>query len=227
VSVLLVDDHPAVRAGVAGLLEDERLIVLSAAVSSGTEALAAAAEHPVDVAVVDYELGGENGLSLARRMGTLPHPPRILIYTAYADAPMAIAAIVAGADGLLSKGTFGDELCHTIRMLARGHRHFPAVSRAYASSLIGRLDTTDQAIAGMLIHGVDAAGIADTLGISEARLEARRGAILEALTAPVALAGEQRVPRPRHVLLDYDRLLRQPDSGIDSESTTSTRRRRR
>jgi DNA-binding NarL/FixJ family response regulator len=223
VRVLLVDDHPAVRAGVASLLEEERQIVLAAAVESATEALAAAAEHTPEVAVVDYELHGENGLSLARRLLALPDPPRILIYTGYADTPMAVAAIVAGADGLLSKASFGDELCHAIRMLARGHGHFPAIPRAHAAGVLRELEATDQAIAGMLIHGLDAPTIAGTLGISQSQLASRRIAILEALTAPAA--GARRLPRPRRGPLDHDGLLRGPAGAADSARTSSTRTR--
>jgi DNA-binding NarL/FixJ family response regulator len=207
VRVMLVDDHPAVRAGVEGVLEDERHIMLVASLATAREALAAADTAAVDVAIVDYELGGQNGLTLARALSKRPRAPRVLIYTAYADVKMALAAIVAGADGLLSKASFGDELRHAIRMLARGRRHFPAISRPSAEGVLAQLELRDQAIVGMLIHGLDAQNITQTLRISEAELDARRWAVLQTLTAPPPTS-DPGLPRRRHAVLDYDRPLR-------------------
>ncbi len=210
VRVLLVDDHPAVRLGIKRVLEDEYDIVLAASTATAREALTTADASPVDVAIVDFELGGENGLTLARTLSKLPRPPRILIYTAYADVTMTLGAIVAGADGLLSKASFGDELCHVIRTLAHGRRHFPAVTRPVAEGVLARLDPREQAITGMLIHGLDPATISQTLNITDAELNAQRWNILRALTAqPSSDTGLLPSPR-RHTLLDYDRLLRQP-----------------
>ena len=209
VRVLLVDDHPAVRFGIKRVLEDEYDIMLVASTATAREALTMANASPVDVAVVDFELGGENGLTLARTLSKLPDAPRILIYTAYADVAMTLGAIVAGADGLLSKASFGDELCHVIRTLARGRRHFPAVTRPVAESALARLNQCEQAITGMLIHGLDPTTIAQTLNITDAELDAQRWSILKALTAqPSGDAGLLPSPQ-RHTLLDYDRPLRQ------------------
>jgi DNA-binding NarL/FixJ family response regulator len=83
-------------------------MILVASTATASEALALADVSPVHVAIVDYELAGQNGLTLARTLSKLTQAPRILIYTAYADATMTLAAIVAGADGLLSKASFGE-----------------------------------------------------------------------------------------------------------------------
>ncbi|MGI8506579.1 MAG: response regulator [Solirubrobacteraceae bacterium] len=60
--LLVVDDHAAVRAGLQGLLEDEGDFEVVAAVASAEAAMAVAEREPIDVAVVDYQLGGRNGL---------------------------------------------------------------------------------------------------------------------------------------------------------------------
>jgi DNA-binding NarL/FixJ family response regulator len=208
IRVLLVDDHPAVRLGVKRVLEDEYNIMLVASTATAREALAVADISPVQVAIVDYELAGQNGLTLARTLSKLRRPPRVLIYTAYADATMTLAAIVAGADGLLSKASFGDELCHVIRTLADGRRHFPTIARPVADGVLARLEPREQSITGMLIQGLDSATIAQTLSISAADLDARRWAILRALTAQPSR--DLGLPAPKRTLLNYDRLLRQP-----------------
>jgi DNA-binding NarL/FixJ family response regulator len=206
--VLLVDDHPAVRLGVKRVLEDEYDMILVAGTATACEALAVADVSSIHVAIVDYELAGQNGLTLARTLCKLERAPRVLIYTAYADATMTIAAIVAGADGLLSKASFGDELCHVVRALAGGRRHFPTIVRPVAEDVLARLEPREQSITGMLIQGLDNESIAQTLDIDVAELDARRWAILRALTAQPS--SEVALPAPRHTRLNYDRLLRQP-----------------
>ena len=96
IRVLLVDDHPAVRLGVKRVLEDEYDMILVAGTATASEALAVADVSPVHVAIVDYELAGQNGLTLARTLSKLRRAPRILIYTAYADATMTLAALELG-----------------------------------------------------------------------------------------------------------------------------------
>src|SRR5436305_9717592 len=80
--LLVVDDHSAVRAGLRQLLEDQADFEVVAAVASAEEALWVAEAEPVDVAVVDYQLGGRNGLWATRKLKRLPQPPAVLIYSA-------------------------------------------------------------------------------------------------------------------------------------------------
>jgi DNA-binding NarL/FixJ family response regulator len=60
--LLVVDDHAAVRAGMRELLEDESDFEVVAAVATAEDAMAATRQNPIDVAVVDYQLVGRNGL---------------------------------------------------------------------------------------------------------------------------------------------------------------------
>jgi DNA-binding NarL/FixJ family response regulator len=201
VRVLLVDDHPAVRVGVRKLVDDQPDLSVVAEASSATELLADVA-HDVDVAVLDYHLDGRNGLWLTRRLKALERPPRVLIYSAFADGALAVAAIVAGADGLLSKGTLGEELCATIRGLARGRKSIPAITPSIAQALRSQLAPSDQAILGLLLHGVGPDEIADLLSISRRELEARRSTMLRAVASNTD--GERTTVRVQ-APLDYDR----------------------
>jgi DNA-binding NarL/FixJ family response regulator len=183
IRVLVVDDHAAVRMGLGGLLEDHLDVELVATAASAREALADAARVAPDVAVVDYHLDDSDGLTLCRALKRLPRPPRVLVYSAYADGALAAAAVVAGADGVVSKGTLGEEVVRTIRVLAHGRRAIPPIPRAVQRSLRARLEPTDQAILGMLLQGIAPSEIADVLSISPSRLESRRAAMLRALAA--------------------------------------------
>src|SRR5207248_11769676 len=69
--LLVVDDHPAVRAGLRELLADEPDFSVVAAVDSAEAAVEVARREPIDLAVVDYQLGGRNGLWLSRKLKRL------------------------------------------------------------------------------------------------------------------------------------------------------------
>src|SRR3954469_17848834 len=89
-SVLIVDDHPALRAGLRALLEQEPGIVFAGAVPGEKQLMRALPELRPDVVVLDYALGRGDGLSACFRIKQLPHPPAVVLYTAYADDVFAV-----------------------------------------------------------------------------------------------------------------------------------------
>jgi DNA-binding NarL/FixJ family response regulator len=178
---LVVDDHPAVRMGLQRLLEDQPDFAVLEAVASAEAAVSFAEATPIDVAVVDYQLGGRNGLWASRKLKRLPEPPRVVIYSAYSDSVLAAACVVAEADGLLSKARVGSELCDAIRRVARGQLLLPPVAPTLAASLRRRLESDEQAIFGMLLAGIAPAEIARTLGLSAGEIESRLWTMLRKL----------------------------------------------
>jgi DNA-binding NarL/FixJ family response regulator len=179
--LLVVDDHPAVRAGLRELLADETDFEVVAAVDSAEAAIELAIQERIDVAVVDYQLSGRNGLWLSRKLKRLPDPPAVLIYSAYTDGILAAAAVVAQADSIVSKGRVGSDLCHEVRRAADGQRHLPALPPRLAESLRRRLGNDEQAIFGMLLAGLEPAEVAATLGLSGFALEAQLCQLLRRL----------------------------------------------
>jgi DNA-binding NarL/FixJ family response regulator len=172
---------------------------------SANEALARLA-RPIDVAIVDYHLGaGRDGLWLIARLKRLPFPPRILIYSAFADAPLAVMALIAGADGLLAKDELGDELTRAIRRLANGRHRLPAITTSVARVMRAQLEPRDQAIFGMLIHRIPADEIAERLGITQDELHIRRSIMLRTLRRNQRFAGP---PVSARAALDYERPTR-------------------
>jgi DNA-binding NarL/FixJ family response regulator len=204
IHVLLVDDHPAVRHGIRQLLAMQADLVTIAEAGSASAATSELARW-VDVAVVDYHLGDRDGLWLTQQVKQRPSAPSVLIYSGFADLPLAIAAIVAGADGLLSKSALAEELCIAIRRLFHGRQYFPAIPDSIAAALRLRLQERDRAIFSMLVHGVASAEIRARLRIDRGELEARRRVMLRAI-APNAV--HKSFAGPVHEPLDYDRSRR-------------------
>jgi DNA-binding NarL/FixJ family response regulator len=182
--LLIVDDHAAVRAGLRDLLDDEPDFEVVAAVESAEAALSVAENESFDVAVVDYQLGAHNGLWVSRKLKRLPRPPAVLIYSAYADDVLAAAAVVAQADGIVSKGGLGSELCTAIRNVAGGGHQLSPVPPWLGDALRRRLDHEEQAIFGMLLAGLNTDEIAHRLDLSSPALESRLRAMLQRLELP-------------------------------------------
>jgi DNA-binding NarL/FixJ family response regulator len=181
--LLIVDDHPAVRLGLRALIDDQPDMRVVAQARSVSEALSKL-DVPIDVAIVDYHLrDGEDGLALVAHILERRPAARTLVYSAFADAALAVMAVIAGADGMLGKHELGDELCNAIRRVARGRRHLPAIAPAVADAMRTRLDPIDQAIFGMLLHGVAPASIAERLAVTTQQLSTRRAQILRFLRA--------------------------------------------
>jgi len=186
--VLIVDDHPAVRAGLAGLLASHADLTPVAAAGDADAALEQAAELRPELAVVDFHLGGRDGLFLCRALKSLPDPPRVLIFSAYADAFLMVGSVIAGADGILGKGVVGDELCEALRKLRRGERIRLSLSSDVLSGAVARLDERDLPIFGMLFHDASPDEVATTLKLTPDELDARRWAMLEQLRRPAGAA---------------------------------------
>lgn len=199
--VLVVDDHSAVRSGVAALLADESDLEPVGTARGAREALALARETRPDVAIVDFQLGDKDGLTLCRRLKELPFPVRVLIYSAYADGPLALAGVIAGADGIVHKASLARELCEAVRAVADGRAVIPPASPSARAVVAERLEPEDLPILAMLLDGTEPEEIAQVLGMSPRWLEARRWAMLERLRRmpsrrPGTAAGdEQEWPR--------------------------------
>lgn len=185
-TVVIVDDHPMVRAGAEAFLDAEPGISVAAAVATVAEAEAACDEVGPDVLVSDYHLPDGDGLSLCLRLREAGGPP-VVLFSAFADDNLAVLAAVAGARTVVSKSVDPGELIAAVQAVARGER---GVSTANARALRAageRLDPDDLPVLGMLVHGVSHAEIASTLGLAEDSLGTRRRAMLERLRgAPLA-----------------------------------------
>ena len=196
--LMVVDDHPAVRLGLVQLLEAQPDFKVEAICINSECALARALTQRVDVAVVDYQLPGRNGLWVCRQLKQAPNPPAVVVFSAFANDHLAACCAVAQADALLNKGVLGSELCYAIRSVAKGRRLLARVPQPLADMLRRRLAEPDQLLFGMLLAAIPHAEIRRALRMSERELRSRTAAMLRTLEA---LPGEgaplaQRRSRP-------------------------------
>lgn len=178
---LVVDDHPVIRLGLRELLAAEPGIEVRDAVPTAEAAIAFAERSRIDVAIVDYQLGGRSGLWCSRKLKRLPDPPAVLVYSAFSDQLLAAACVVAQVDGLVSKAALGSELCERIREAAAGISRLPIVGPALADSMRRRLAPEEQAIYGMMQAGIATEEVGRTLGVDHGELEGRLWTMLRKL----------------------------------------------
>lgn len=139
IRLLIADDHPIVRAGLAGLLSDEPGLDVVAEASDGEEAVRLAAATRPDVVLMDLRMPGTDGVAATARIvagdaGT--RPPRVLILTTYESDDQILAAIEAGASGYLLKAAPQAEIVAGIRSVAAGQS---ALSPQVAVRLVERM----------------------------------------------------------------------------------------
>ncbi|GHH78339.1 response regulator [Promicromonospora soli] len=136
--VVLADDEPLVRAGLAGILETDDGVRVVAQGSSGEEALAAVRAHRPDVVLLDVRMGTMGGLEtlaeIRRTAGSLP----CLIVTTFGEDGYVAEAIRLGADGFVLKSGDPRELLLAVHAAASGAAYFsPAVSRRLLQTGLG------------------------------------------------------------------------------------------
>lgn len=119
ISVLVVDDHPVVRAGLEAVLRAEPGMLCVGVCVGPHDAIALVRRARPDVALVDARLGEYDGLELCRAMVREPAPPAVLIITADFDEALVASAQAAGARGALDKATDLPQLFDAIRLAAR------------------------------------------------------------------------------------------------------------
>lgn len=192
-TLLIVDDHAAVRAGVEALVAPEPDLRVVGAAADARTALEIAELARPDLALIDLHLPGEDGLHLCLRLDAREHRPRLIVYSAFADDLLAVVATLAGADGIVSKDSDPSELLAVLRATAAGSRPGLVPAPRAMGTVGAALELRDLPILGMLVHGTAPDEIAETLGLTSGELSARRWAILRRLSP-----GRE---RPRHEAL--------------------------
>ena len=147
--VVLVDDHPIVRAGIAQLLESQNAHSVVAECGGIQEAMDAVAVHTPDLVIVDVRLGDEDGLELVKRLVLRDPELRILVLSMHDEKLFAERAMRAGARGYMMKNHDPDHLLHAVREVLAGRR---AVSPQVQATLLQQSLTPSRSGA----HGMDA-----------------------------------------------------------------------
>ncbi len=183
IHVLLVDDHPAVREGLALLLASEDVVV-SGEAGGRAEALVCLEKRRPELAIVDLSLDGEDGMVLVACLHQQGIP--VLVYSMHKDPRHVQAAVAAGALGYVTKRELHGVLVHAIHEVAAGRRFLsPIAAAALAESLatssaagIGKLSPHERQVYDLLGQGVDTCDIATALGITNHTVESYYSRIL-------------------------------------------------
>lgn len=138
IRVLVVDDHPLFRDGLAGLLAAVPDVEVVAAVGSGEEAVAWTARVSADVILMDINLPGISGIEATRRV--LARAPRaaVLVVSMVDDDDNVVAALTAGARGYVLKEASPDEIVAALRTVNAGGAVFGATIAARLISTAAR-----------------------------------------------------------------------------------------
>ncbi|MHB9134135.1 MAG: response regulator [Armatimonadota bacterium] len=177
IQIMLVDDHPAVRDGLALLLALEGITVCASA-SSSAEALTYTDASGPDLALVDLSLGNEDGLVLVADLRARAVP--VLVYSMHEDAIHVEGAFAAGALGYVTKRELHRVLVDAIREVAAGRRFIcPNAALALTERLAdmqkhaNKHELSDQEwqVYHLLGQGEGTLAIADVMGISPRTVE--------------------------------------------------------
>ncbi|MDX6582847.1 MAG: hypothetical protein QOI10_2031 [Solirubrobacterales bacterium] len=173
IGVLVVEDHPVVRAGLAQLLASAGDIEVIGAATNGAEAVELVAERRPDVILMDLSMPELDGIESTRRIRERDPEARIVILTSFSDRERILEAIDAGAIGYLLKDAEPDELFRGVRAAAAGESPLaPKVARTMLgererTSPAAELSAREREVLGLVASGLANKQIARRLEISE------------------------------------------------------------
>ena len=125
VRVLLVDDHPVVRAGMKALLETTGRVEVAGEATSGEEAVEKARTLEPDIVIMDLAMPGMNGVQATRRITELGIGAKVLVVTIHDEDEYLLPVLDAGAAGFLKKSAADTDLIGAVEAIARGHTYLP------------------------------------------------------------------------------------------------------
>ena len=183
IRILIVDHHPALRAGVKVVLEAEGDMVVVGDTGAQEELLPLLRRTRPDVVLLDCHPPKVAGLRACRLVKCLIPAPRVLIYSAYADECLRVAARAAGADGLLDKNSSALDLVQAIRVVHSGRQLLEPSRPGDVQHAMRLLDRQEPQILEMLLDDVPPSEIAVALSMSPASVGRRVDDILGRLCA--------------------------------------------
>lgn len=182
IRVILADDHPVFRHGVADLLASEVEVVAS--VDTGTAAVAAVAQHSPDLAVLDVAMPGLNGVAALRQIAQMPHPTRCLMLSVYESRVYVEQAFDAGAKGYVLKRSAFQNILQAVRTVYMGGIYLDPsfawrdmadrrAAAAYKNEGSGLSDSEEQVLR-LAAFGFTSKEIADQLALTTKAVESQK-----------------------------------------------------
>jgi DNA-binding NarL/FixJ family response regulator len=213
--VLIVDDHPVFRDGLAGLLATLPDVEIAGTAGTAEEALAAVHESVPDLVLMDINLPGASGVEATRAVLAAAPATAVLVVSMVDDDDSVFAALAAGARGYVLKGASAEEITAALRTVAAGGAVFGAgvASRLLASprpalpaspapaSGENELTAREREVLDLLADGASNRQIARSLGLSLKTVQNHVSRILDKLQAAdrtqAALRARGISPSPR------------------------------
>lgn len=207
-TVLLADDHPLLRDGVARSLEIEPGWRVVAQADDGNQAVALTRQHLPNVALVDLSMPGPGGTAVVGQIANASPLTRIIVLTASADTDELLGALKAGAHGYVLKGVSALELRTVVRRVALGESYVPPAlaarllvefSKPRSSPSGDALTPRESDVLALLAKGMTNRAIGDQLHLAEKTVKHHVTQILTKLhvrsrTEAALLAQRQGVP---------------------------------
>jgi len=183
IRIMLVDDHPIVRIGLAALIKTLPGMETVAQAGGGQEAIALHRKHNPDVTLMDLRLPDISGVEVIRTLCTASPDARFIVLTTYEGDEDIHQALQAGARGYIIKGLPHDLLSDAIRRVHAGGRYLPQVVK---QALANRTPSSDlspreREILVRIAQGKSNREIAAELDLAEITVKCRVSAILERL----------------------------------------------
>lgn len=194
IRVLLIDDHPVLRAGLSRLLSVEADLTVVGHTGSGETAVQMWREAHPDICLLDWSMPGMSGRETLRRILTIAPDARVLVLTSSESADDAATAVEEGAYGFITKNVDHEEIVAAIRDVHAGQKGIrKGVLIAPHRSAEALLSNREIEVLGLLRAGLNNTEIGQRLGITQRTARFHVSAILEKLgvtdrTAAVAKA---------------------------------------
>jgi DNA-binding NarL/FixJ family response regulator len=125
IRIMVVDDHPVLRVGIAAIIQGQEDMLLIAEAANGAEALEQFSAARPDVTLMDLQMPRMNGVDAIVAIRKVAPNARIIVLTTYTGDAQALRALKAGAVGYLLKSTLRKDLVETIREIHAGRRRIP------------------------------------------------------------------------------------------------------
>jgi DNA-binding NarL/FixJ family response regulator len=125
IRILIVDDHPVVRAGLTSMLRTYPDLEVVSGVSDGSQMLALIEKVSVDVILLDLRMPGMSGIEILQSLKSKGSPLRVIVLTSYESDDYIYEALRAGACGYLLKACSEEEMIEAIHAVYAGGRYLP------------------------------------------------------------------------------------------------------
>lgn len=180
--ILVVDDHPIVRKGIAALLCHTTTATIAEA-SCAAEAIDISRKQSVDIAVIDLELPDANGLQLITRLRCTMPQIRFVVYTMHEEPWIIDELQDANVDAIVLKGDDPYELQMAVESVKMGIRYYSSRFKKCADNAPGHLTEREKEVLQMMCDGMSSKLIAEKMCVSENTVEYHRKQILRRIGA--------------------------------------------